>query len=477
MNRTLLCLIALIPLIPFTAFSPSPAPAQTPAPAQQTPAQTPAQAQSQPQSTPQDPWPPFAATRPASNIDPPPPVIPNQTFNLKDYGAVGDSKTWNTAAFAKAISAVQQAGGGQLIVPAGTYLTLPITLTSRLDLHLDPGSTILFPTDLTAYGLPDPAAASQDQIDAAAAKIPLSLIFGDHLTDVAVTGSGTIDGGGALWWKYSDKLSKNIPGQVHYDRPKLLILQNSRRLLIQGVTFTASPMWNVVPTLCQDVRVENIKTSEPEFSPNTDGVNPVACQNVLIRNCRLDDGDDCIAVKAIGGPCENILIENLTCLHGHGISIGSETYGGIHNVFVRHCTFNGTKIGIRIKSARDRGNQLFAFTFDDIQMHNVATAIDIDLYYHDKKGQTAPQPITPTTPLLTDVQIHDVTATDIDRAGRIIGLPEQLIRDITLTNVQITSNTGLTIQDAKDITLTNTKITPAEGDPITLKNAQIINSP
>ena len=238
-------------------------------------------------------------------------------------------------------------------------------------------------------------------------------------------------------------------------------------------------MWNVVPTLCKDVRVENLKTSEPEFSPNTDGVNPVASQNVLIRNCQLDDGDDCVAVKAIGGPCENILIENLTCKHGHGISIGSETYGGIHNVFVRHCTFEGTKIAIRIKSARDRGNQLYGFTFDDIQMHDVGTAIDIDMYYHDKSGANAhgPQSITPTTPFLNDVQIHNVTATDIDRAGRIIGLPEQLARGITLTNVQITSNTGMNIQDAKDIVFNNVKITPSEGDPVTLKNAQLTNNP
>jgi polygalacturonase len=422
-------------------------------------------------------WESTAATRPAADINPPSPVIPAPKFNLKDFGAVGDGKTFNTDAFAKAIAAVKQAGGGQLIVPTGTYLTLPITLTSHLDLHLESGSTILFPDKIAAYGLPDPAQATQDQIDAAKDKDPLSLISGDNLSDVAITGSGTIDGSGKVWWD-SVFRSARTP-KLRYERPKLLIIKNSQRVLIQGVTFTNSPMWNVVPTLCTDVRVENIKVLEPELSPNTDAIDPTACQNVLIRNCLLDEGDDCIAVKAIGGVCANILIENLTCKHGHGISMGSETYGGIHNVFVRHCTFEGTKIGIRIKSARDRGNNLFGFTFDDIKLNNVGTAIDIDMYYHDKKGAKThgPQPITASTPLLKDVLIHDVTATKINKAGRIIGLPEQLADGVTLTNVQIDSKTGFLIQDAKNIVFNNVKITPEQGEAITTENAQLTNNP
>jgi polygalacturonase len=453
MKRSLMCLIAVIPCAIFSACASNAA-------------------------TPPDAWQPTAATRPAADINPPSPVIPDQKFNLKDYGGVGDGKTLNTDAFAKAISAVKQAGGGQLIVPAGTYLTLPITLTSHLDLHLEAGSTILFPSDLTAYGLPDPAQATQDQFDAAKDKDPLSLIGGENLTDVAITGSGTIDGGGATWWKLAFKIPGNQQ-RLHVERPKLLIIKNSQRVLIQGVTFTNSPMWNVVPTLCTDVRVENIKVLEPELSPNTDAIDPTACQNVLIRDCLLDEGDDCIAVKAIGGVCANILIENLTCKHGHGISMGSETYGGIHNVFVRHCTFEGTKIGIRIKSARDRGNALYGFTFDDIKLNDVGTAIDIDMYYHDTKGAKVhgTQPITSSTPLLKDVMIHDVTATGINKAGRIIGLPEQLADGVTLTNVQISSNTGMDIEDAKNIVFNQVKIIPKEGDPITTKNSQLTNNP
>jgi polygalacturonase len=429
-------------------------------------------------AAPPDAWESMAATRPAADIDPPSPVIPDHKFNLKDFGAVGDGKTFNTEAFAKAIAAVKQAGGGQLIVPAGTYLTLPITLTSHIDLHLEAGSTILFPDDLTAYGLPDPANATQDQVDAAKDKDPDSLISGENLTDVAITGSGTIDGGGKVWWA-TVFAGFRTSGKVHIERPKLLIINNSRRVLIQGVTFTNSPMWNVVPTLCTDVRVENIKVLEPELSPNTDAIDPTACQNVLIRDCLLDEGDDCIAVKAIGGVCANILIENLTCKHGHGISVGSETYGGVHNVFVRHCTFDGTKIGIRIKSARDRGNNIYGFTFDDIKLNDVGTAIDIDMYYHDKTGAKShgPQPITASTPLLKDVLIHDVTATKINKAGRIIGLPEQLADGVTLTNVQISSKTGMDIQDAKNIVFNQVKIIPTQGDPITTENAQLTNNP
>src|SRR5215471_2692954 len=124
------------------------------------------------------------------------PVIPEGKFNLVDFGGVGDGKSMNTDAFRNAIAAIAKAGGGHLIVPAGTYRTLPFTLTSRMDLHLDAGTTIQASDKFEDYGIPDPNQAAAAGVEGAGTR-PTALISGTNLTDVAITGSGTIDGYGA----------------------------------------------------------------------------------------------------------------------------------------------------------------------------------------------------------------------------------------------------------------------------------------
>jgi polygalacturonase len=426
-----------------------------------------------------------AATRPAADIDPDAPQIPPATFNFSDFGAVGDGKTYNTDAFARAVAAIHNAGGGRLIVGPGTYLTLPITLTSHMDLHLEAGATIQFPADFAAYGLPEPADMKspdikklrEENIVVMEEHIP-PFVGGEGLSDIAITGPGTIDGAGAIWWSYSDREGRKNHGPW-YPRPKLVVFRKCRRILLQDVTLRNSPMYNFAPTQCADVRVENIKTQEPEDSPNTDGVDPTACDRVLIKDCHMDDGDDCVAVKAIGGKCSNILVEGCTCHHGHGISIGSETVGGIENVLVRNCTFDQTKWCIRIKSARDRGNVIRGFTFDHITMTNVWMAIDIDMYYHDNKGAAAHamKPITPLTPILSDVLISNVTATGTETLSQIVGLPEQPVQGITLQNVQLDGLRGMVIRDAKNITFTHVTITAKEGNALQCENAEMTMNP
>jgi polygalacturonase len=436
----------------------------------------------------QSPTPEFtgAATRPAADVNPDTPIIPPATFNLSDFGAIGDGKTYNTDAFARAIFAIQQSGGGRLIVGPGVYLTLPITLTSHMDLHLESGAIIQFPADFTAYGLPDPAHMKSPDIKklreediVVMAEHIQPFVGGEGLSDIAVTGSGMIDGAGQMWWDYSDRAGRKGKGRPWYPRPKLIVFRKCRRILLQDVTLRNSPMYNFAPTQCSDVRVENISTQEPVDSPNTDGIDPTACENVLIKDCHLEDGDDAVAVKAIGGKCSNILVENCTCRHGHGISIGSETFGGIENVLVRNCTFDQSKWCIRIKSARDRGNLIGGFTFDHITMTNVGMPIDIDMYYHDNKGAAAhaAKPITPLTPLLRDVLISNVTSTGATETSQIVGLPEQPVDGVTLQNVQIDGQHGLVIRDAKNITFTHVTITAKQGSVLQTANTGLTWNP
>jgi polygalacturonase len=409
----------------------------------------------------------------ADDVNPVLPDIPAHSFRLTDFGAAGDGKTLNTDAITKAIAAVSAAGGGQLIVPKGVYLTLPFTLVSHMDLHLDDGATLKFPDNFAAYGQPDSPSTRPDQAGAVSKKYP-GLIQGDGLSDVAITGSGTIDGSGAIWWHRGP--SGQRLGMAFASRPKLILITHGNRIHVQGVTLTNSPMYHLFLVSCQDVVVEGVYISAPPFSPNTDAIDPTASQRVLIRNCDLDVGDDNVAIKAIGGSASDILVEDCACKHGHGISIGSETYGGVQHVTVRRCTFDGTDNGIRIKSARDRGNVLSDFKFSDITMKGInKIAIDINLYYHDKEGSRnrTEQPVSKTTPTLSGVHIDHVQVTGAKTAGDIVGLPESQASDISLDDVQIACTNGFTVQDARGVVFKNVVITPEHGEAMTQNFADV----
>ena len=415
-----------------------------------------------------------SADIPASADDIPAPVIAAHQFNLMDYGAVPDGKTLNTKAFADAVSAVTAAGGGTLTVPSGAFLTLPFKLTSHMELHLAAGAVIQFPPSLAAYGLPtNPAMAAPGQMADFRKNTP-ALITGNDLTDISITGQGAIDGGGAPWWVLA-RSPTGMHTSYGNDRPKLLVLTNCQRILISGVTLRNSPMYHLVPTMCQDILVDGVHIIAPGRAPNTDAIDPMASQNMVIRDCDLDVGDDDVAVKAIQGPCCNILIENCRCKHGHGISIGSETYKGIHDVAVRDCTFDGTTNGIRIKSARDRGNDLYGFAFSNISMKNVDTPITINLYYMDKPGahNRTPKPVTASTPTLHGVRIENVNVTGANHAGDITGLPESSVKDVTFSNVTIAANHGMTVTDATGITFKNVDIEATSGQPLISNHADV----
>jgi polygalacturonase len=206
------------------------------------------------------------------------PVIPDAKFNLADFGGVGDGKTFNTDAFKSAIAAIEKAGGGHLIVAAGTYKTLPFTLTSHLDLHLEPGAVIKAPATFKDYGLPDPndplpepaagAASGGGRGRGRGAGFVAPLITGNNLTDVAITGDGTIDGSGAVFWAWSDKHARMYPpGRRIVFRPHLMVFTGMQRLHIDGITLTNSPMYHIVPS-GTDMLFENIRIVAPFDAPN-----------------------------------------------------------------------------------------------------------------------------------------------------------------------------------------------------------------
>jgi polygalacturonase len=399
----------------------------------------------------------------------PRPRIPDRAFAITDYGAKGDGTTMNTDAITKAIAACKAAGGGVVVVPAGKFLTGPFALASKTNLRLDQGATLFFTDADDAFPVKDHR--HQHAITA------------EDCTDVAITGRGTIDGNGNRWWVEFRKV-KGTPRQNQQPRrPNLVDLTRCRRVLVQGVTLKDSPNFHLVPRDCDDVTVEGIRITAPHDAPNTDGMDPSG-HNYLITRCTFDVGDDCIAVKPQGKPqgsrlsCENFTVTDCTFNHGHGLSIGGQTPGGMRHMVVRNCTFDGTDAGIRMKGPRGQGGLVEDLTYENITMKNVKVALFITSYYPNnttpkEPDKDPPRPVTQTTPIWRHIRIRNLTATDCGEAGRIFGLPESPIQDLLLENVHISAKKGMQIFNAKDVQLKDCTVTASAGPAWTVRNAQV----
>jgi polygalacturonase len=405
----------------------------------------------------------------AGDVSPAQPTIPARTFNLKDYGAVGDGKTLNTDAFKAAVAAVDKAGGGHLIIPAGDWFTGPVDLCSAIDLHLEVGATIFFSPKFEDYG-------------AANSYRPLLRTTNAH--DVKISGAGTINGHGEAWWQAAEKFKQEArAAKARSDtmpRPNLVEFDRCQRVRVEGVTLTASPKFNLVPRRSQDVTIDGIKIFNPhKASPNTDGIDPNLCQRVWITHCVIDTDDDNIAIKSGGAAGEgvsDVLIEHCTFKHGHGCSFGSETSGTVKRVTVRDCTFEDTDIGVRLKSDRTRGGLVEQVVYENLTMKNVGQAIVITSYYPEN---TTPKPgekveakeVGATTPKWTNITVRNVTATGCTKnAGQILGLPESPATGIVLENVKIEAPAGLRIAYAKDVTLKNVQVTAKSGEAFLIED-------
>jgi polygalacturonase len=392
--------------------------------------------------------------------NPPLPVIPTNTFTVTRYGAVGDGKTLNTAAIQKTIDAATAAGGGTVLFTEGKFLTGPFTLASRINLQLAGGATILIRDDLTDY--PVVKGRYQDCISASDAH------------DIEISGDGTIDGQGQAWWT-AFRADRSM---TH--RPYMIKLANCTRVRVHGVTLSNSPMFHLVPQNCTDVTIQGITIKSPANAPNTDGIDPSGW-NYLITDCTIDGGDDNIAVKPGSSRTpenKNFMISNCRFLHGHGMSIGSGTEGGIDGLTVSNCTFDSTDAGIRIKTLRGRGGLLQNLVYENLTMTAVKNPIYIIDWYPERDAPKDPatekaEPVTERTPINKNIVIRNVTATGCPTAGIIRGLPEAPISNVTLSNVTISAKSGMKIYHAKGIRFVASKIDVEKGKPLTTFNADV----
>jgi len=384
--------------------------------------------------------------------------------DARKFGAKGDGVSKDRAAIQTAIDACERQGGGTVRLTAGTYLSAPIVLKDNIILQLDKGATLVGSSNFSDY--PPKTEFREPGLQ--------SLVSATNAANVSITGEGVIDGAGQPWWEMVRSVKNaGVMGSDH-PRPRLVVFDHCKHVLVEGVTIQNSPMWQLVLYYSDDVTIRNIKVLAPEHSPNTDAVDPFSSSNVHIDHLLADVGDDDIAIKsgAIGSPgpddpSRDITITDCTFLHGHGLSVGSEIAGGAQDIRAERIHFVGTDNGIRVKANRDRGNDVSHLTFRDIDMKDVKNALIISEYYPKilpPDGETA-QPITRLTPHFHDIELDNVTATGSASAGAIVGLPEAPVTGVILNNVKIDAVHGLTIGYA-EVSGEGVQVKAGEGESI-----------
>lgn len=409
----------------------------------------------------------FAAPAVVAQVAPSPHA---RVCDVAQYGARVDGRTLDTHAIQAAIDACEAKGGGTVRLAGGTFLSGPIVLKSHITLDVEAGATLLGSPNHDDYPV----------IDVFGARGHQSLISASHADDLAITGGGAIDGNGASWWMEARQQKDHGVVEDEVFRPRLVVFDHCRHILIDHVTIENSPSWQVVPYDSDDVTIRYSKIYAPEHSPNTDGIDPFSSTHVVIDHMKIDDGDDNVAIKSGlpgtsgNSPSTDITVTNCLFVHGHGMSIGSEVAGGVQNVHVSNIVFRGTDNGVRIKAARDRGADISNLWFSNIKMEDVKTPLLITEYYPHIPMHDTAQPVTPLTPHFHDIHIENLTATGAKFAGIIAGLPESPVRDLDLDRVHLQGQIGLRISNAV-VTAHDLTVVPATPPPVDLlDNAKLI---
>ncbi|WP_435138333.1 glycoside hydrolase family 28 protein [Formosa sp. A9] len=425
----------------------------------------------------------------------------NGWFNILEHGGNNKGELC-TEAIQGVIDKASEVGGGTVYFPAGEYLTGALTLKSNIVLHVEAGALIKFSTNFDHY-LP----FIEVRWEGTVIQTFKPLLHARNAKNITITGRGTIDGQGRAWWeeiwriesskekleptkyqKMTAEANKDVKTEDYYKRtrsymfhrPPLFQAFQCEDITIEGVTIQNSPFWTINPAFCDNITIDNVTIFNP-YSPNTDGINPTSCKNVHISNCHISVGDDCITIKSgrdadgrkWATPTENVTITNCTMLSGHGgVVIGSEMSGGIKKITIANCVFDGTDRGIRLKAARGRGGVVEDIRISNVVMNNIQKeAFMLNLFY-DKN--TVEGPVTEKTPIFRNIHISNVTATNVNTAGRILGIPEMPIHNITFSDVDIDAKEGFSVHTAKNIEFHDVKINTTLGSAFKVEDTEQI---
>jgi hypothetical protein len=406
------------------------------------------------------------------------PVFPDRTFDIRDFGAMertDDDRNMITDAVHTAIEAAHRAGGGKVLIPRGVWLSAPIHLKSNINLHIAEGATVYFSENREDY-LP----VVRQRHEGVEALNYSPLIYAANVRNVAVTGKGVLDGQGQQWWDWyrvygpppraiatQVPLSRRDFGKgsgMEGMRPNFVVFIDSEDILIEGITLNDGPMWNVHliytnRAIVRDVTVNSLN------APNGDGIVIDSSRDILVEFNHLETGDDAVVIKSglneegleINIPTENVVIRNFTARDvrtgSGGVVFGSETSGGIRNVYVHDAVFDGADRGIRFKTERGRGNVTENIYVRDVRMTNITReAITFNTFY------TGPN-VTGPAPLIRNIDIRNVYVDGAQTGISLVGLPERWLEDITLENIEIVNvRRGVLLTRVKNLNFVNVSV-------------------
>lgn len=395
-----------------------------------------------------------------------PPVFADRQFPITQFGAVGDGSTLCTSSIAAAIAKCAANGGGQVVVPAGTYLTGAITLLSNVNLHLLDDATLKFSTDPAQYPLVYTRWGGIECYNYS----PFIYAFGRR--NIGLTGTGTIDGQASnqYWWPWSGELqygwrpgqpdetndsnllesmgqagtpvSQRIFGPGHYLPPSFVQPYRCTNVVIDGNRFVNSPFWQLHPVLCTNVTVRHVDV-QSSLGVNTDGCDPECCDDVVIENSTFNTGDDCVSPKSgtdadgrrVNVPCQNVVIQDCHMENGHGgLTMGSSMSGGIRNIFARDLVMSNANLldCLRLKTNSARGGFIEGIYVRDVTVKGVLDAgLNINFFYGGGEGDGF-------NPTVKDIFLRNVTFDEAERAWSMHGFPDDKIGLVNLIDCTFT---------------------------------------
>jgi exo-poly-alpha-galacturonosidase len=399
-------------------------------------------------------------------------------YPISKHGAVGDGKTINTGAIQSIIDRCATNGGGAVVVPTGTFVTGSIFLKPGVSLIVELGGVLKGSQDTNDYPWIETRIAGLEM------KWPAALVNACGVTNLQITGEGTIDGSGERWWcEYWDARARE-PDQVdpHFKiaRPRLVHIMNSRDVLVRGLTLKDSAFWNLQLTYCEGVEIRDLTVrapTQPIRAASSDGIDIDSSQNVLIEGCDIECADDAICLKSgrdadglrVNRPTENVVIRKCRVGRAAGLVVfGSETAGGIRNVRISNCRADvGCEEVVRFKTRLGRGGVVEDVVYEDIVAVGTARVFNfnMDAFSTTWLPEEFRTPVSPEqgTPVIRNITVRNLRATDCAAAGRIAGLPETPVRNLKLENVSIEARRGFTIQHTLGLQFENVTV---NGQPV-----------
>lgn len=358
--------------------------------------------------------------------------------------------------------------GDELILSEGTYYSYPWDLKDDITITLNENANVYFSTNLEDY-----LTKTFIRFEGVECFGFHPLIYGNNLNNVTIQGKGKIFGNGYAWWKnkklQAESCDRLCYSQANYIplidrikdlktsclRPDFIEIINSNNIHLKDFTIQDSPMWMIHPVYCNNVVIENINLISD--GPNTDGIDPDSCENVLIQNCIFNTGDDGIAINSglnedgirVNKPCKNVEIRNCIFNKGHAsVAIGSAMSGGVSDIYIRDLTINSSERGIRIKSLPGRGGYVKDIKIENILMKNIQKeAIDITMAYPSSTSI----PFSKVPPIFKDFKFNNIEIEKANTAISLIGLKDSLIENVEFKNIKIGEvNTKLHEEFVKD---------------------------